>query len=320
MASVFTPKLQPTITDRLRFSALAYARSAILHVTSHEDQVRGAIDAGMAVEHMAKALLASWSPALLADRNADLDTMLHLTGFGQHAKCRPHEIRTISAHEACVRCARLVPEFNYTQHADQALFTARNGGAHLALTTDEVARESARIMVRLLDPLIEAMELDRGDFWGDMVSVADTLLDEKISELNASVEMKIAAAKSRLADRLAGLGPTERELVLKTLSHQPFLMNEEEPYRCPACEQMGTMLCQLQDTGQPQFEYEQVSEDDFIYHGGHIEQAAYAVAFHCFTCGLDFDYEELDTAGMETQFPREPRECDPAEFEWDRDD
>ena len=31
-------------------------------------------------------------PALLADRNADLDTMLHLTGLGQLAKCSPHEV------------------------------------------------------------------------------------------------------------------------------------------------------------------------------------------------------------------------------------
>ncbi|MBA2774672.1 MAG: hypothetical protein H0U36_11600, partial [Nocardioidaceae bacterium] len=56
-------------------------------------------------------------PALLADRNADLDTMLHLTGLGQLAKCSPHEVKTISAHEACLRCARIVPEFTYTHQA-----------------------------------------------------------------------------------------------------------------------------------------------------------------------------------------------------------
>ena len=120
---------------------------------------------------MAKAFLATLSPALLADRNADLDTMLHLTGLGQFAKCRPHEVKTIGAHEACLRCARIVPGFTYS-HVDQVLFIARNGGAHLALTTDEVARESAQIMVRLLEPLRERMDLDRAKFWGDMESVA----------------------------------------------------------------------------------------------------------------------------------------------------
>lgn len=226
-------------------------------------------------------------PALLADRNADLDTMLHLTGLGQLAKCSPHEVKTISAHEACLRCARIVPEFTYTHQADQALFVARNGGAHLALTTDEVARESARIMVRLLEPLIKNLDLDRGKFWGDMESVADTLLDEKASQISAAVEMKVAAAKSRLEARLTGLGASERELVLKALSAHPFYTKDEEPYECPACGQTGVVVCELHDVGQPEFEYEQVDYDDFIYHGGHIDQMAYAVNSDCDTCGLD---------------------------------
>lgn len=171
--SVTTPTHAQQTADRLGRSAAAHARSALIHVTSDDDRVRGAIDAGMAVEHMAKALLSSLSPALIADRNADLDTMLHLTGFGQLAKCEAHQVRTINAHEACTRVARLVPTFTYSQQSDQALFMARNGAAHMALTTDELARESARIMVRLLDPLIKSMDLDRSKFWGDMESLAD---------------------------------------------------------------------------------------------------------------------------------------------------
>jgi len=266
-----------------------------------------------------KALLATLSPALLADRNADLDTMLHLTGLGQLVKCSPHEVKTISAHEACLRCARIVPEFTYTHQADQALFVARNGGAHLALTTDEVARESARIMVRLLEPLIKNLDLDRGKFWGDMESVADTLLDEKASQISAAVEMKVAAAKSRLEARLAGLGASERELVLKALSAHPFYTKDEEPYECPACGQTGVVVRELHDVGQPEFEYEQVDYDDFIYHGGHIDQMAYAVNFDCDTCGLDLHYDEMTAADMLTAFEREPRDCEPWESEDDRD-
>jgi hypothetical protein len=102
MAHVTTPTQAQQTANRLRVSAASYARSARIHVTSDDDRVRGAVDAGVAVEHMAKALLATFSPALLADRNADLDTMLHLTGLGQLAKCSPHEVKTISAHEhAC---------------------------------------------------------------------------------------------------------------------------------------------------------------------------------------------------------------------------
>jgi predicted RNA-binding Zn-ribbon protein involved in translation (DUF1610 family) len=319
MARMTTPTHAQQTANRLRVSAASYARSALIHVTSDDDRVRGAIDAGVAVEHMVKALLATLSPALLAHRNADLDTMLHLTGFGQLAKCSPHEVKTISAHEACLRCARIVPEFTYTHQADQALFVARNGGVHLALTTDEVARESARIMVRLLEPLIKSLNLDRGEFWGDMESVADTLLDEKASQISAAVEMKVAAAKSRLEARLAGLGASERELVVKALSAHPLYTKDEEPYECPACGQTGVVACELHDVGQPEFDYEQVAYDDFIYHGGHIDQMAYAVNFDCNTCGLDLDYDEMTAADMLTEFEREPRDCEPWEFDDDRD-
>lgn len=317
MATVSTPTrtyAQQT-ADRLSRSAQSYARSALIHITSDDDRVRGAIDAGVAVEHMAKALLATLSPALIADRNADLDTMLHLTGFGQFAKCSPHEIKTIGAHEACLRCARIVPGFTYTHQADQALFIARNGGAHLAIATDDVARESARIMVRLLEPLIKRMDLDRAKFWGDRASVADTLLDEKASQISAALEMKLAAAKSRLEARLAGLGESERELVLKALSTHPYYTKDEEPYECPACGQTGVVSCELKDSGQPEFEYEQVDDEDFIYHGGYIDQTAYGVTFNCDACGLDLDYDEMTAADMVTEYEREAKECEPWEFE-----
>lgn len=319
MAAVSTPTHAQQTATRLRVSAASYAQSALIHVTTDDDRVRGAIDAGVAVEHLAKAMLATLSPALLADRSAGLDTMLHLTGLGQLAKCGPHEVKTISAHETCLRCARIIPEFTYTHHADQALFVARNGGAHLALTTEEVARESARIMVRLIEPLLKSLELDRSKFWGDMESAADTLLDEKASQISAAVEMKVAAARSRLEARLAGLGASERERVLKALSAHSFHAQDEEPHECPACGQAGIVLCELHDVGQPEFEYERVDYDDFIYHGGYIDQIAYAVNFDCATCGLDLDYEEMTAAEMLTEFEREARACEPWEFEYDRD-
>lgn len=309
-----TPTFAQQTATRLRRSAASYARSALIHVTSDEDQVRGAIDAGVAVEHMAKAMLASLSPALLADRNADLDTMLHLTGLGMLAKCNPHEVKTITAHEACVRCARLVPTFTYTQQADQALFVARNGGAHLALTTDDIARESVRIMVRLIEPVIKVLDLERSEFWGDMESVVDTLLDEKASQISASVDMKMAAAKSRLEARLAGLGASERAIVLKALTSRAYYASDEEPYECPACAQTGIVICELHDVGQPEFEPWQ-GDDRGFDDVGFIDQIAYGVNFNCAACGLGLDYDEMVAVDMEPEFPREPRQCDVYEFD-----
>lgn len=300
--------------DRFRDSAVAYARSALLRVTTEEDPVRGAVDAGMATEHIAKAYLCSLSPALIADRNADIDTMLHLTGLGHLAKCGAHEVKTIGAHEACLRCARLVPAFTYTLQADQALFVARNGGAHLALTSDEAARESARIMVRLCEPLLAALSVDRSAFWGSMEAVADVLLDETTTQIMEDLEVKIAAARSRFEVRLAGLVLRERDAVIKALTERGYSSSEEEDYECPACSQTGVILCEINDDGDPHFEYEQVAEDDFIYHGGYIDQIAYALQFSCSACGLDLDFDEMTAAEMPTDFERESRSCEPWEF------
>jgi hypothetical protein len=217
---------------------------------------------------MAKAALANLNPALLADRNADLDTMLHLTGLGHLAKCGPHEIKTIGAHEACVRCARLIPGFTFAPQHDHAVIVVRNGGAHMALASEDSARESARIMVRLIEPLITYQELDRSAFWSAMLSVADTLLDEKTTQISAVLEMKIASARTRLEGRLAALGSAERALVLRTLSAHPPFSRDEQPHECPACGQEGVVICELHDVGQPEFDYEQVDVDDFVYHGG----------------------------------------------------
>lgn len=240
--------------------------------------------------------------------------MLHLAGFGRIAKCDAHEVKTIGAQEACRRVASLVPGFTFRQ-TDQALFAARNGGAHFALTTKDVARGSARRMVRLLEPLITAMSVDRATFWGDMTQVADTLLDENVDEIRATLEMKFAAARKRLEERLAGLATKERELVLRTLSTPAAISGkDEEPLACPVCDQGGVVFCKIEDNGEPEFKYERVGFDEYIYLGGHIDQTAYGVNFICYVCGLDLDSDEMAAADLPTEYEREARDCETWEF------
>lgn len=114
---------------------------------------------------------------------------------------------------------------------------------------------------------------------------------------------------------MAGPGEKERDLVLKALSAHPFYTKDEEPYECSACRQTGVVYCELKDSGQPEFDYEQVDFDEFVYHGGFIDRTAYGVNFNCDACGLDLDYDEMTAADMLTEYEREPRDCEPWEFE-----
>lgn len=75
------------------------------------------------------------------------------------------------------------------------------------------------------------------------------------------------------------------------------------------------VTCELHDVGQPEFDYERVDYDEFIYRGGFINQVAYAVNFNCDACGLDLEYDEMVAADMSTEFDREPRDCEPGEFD-----
>lgn len=59
-----------------------------------------------------------------------------------------------------------------------------------------------------------------------MESVADALLDEQLSKITAMIDMKLAAAKSRLRARLAGLGAPEHELVLTALATSGCYLQE----------------------------------------------------------------------------------------------
>ena len=306
---------------RFQRSATDHARRALANVTNDDERrVLGAVDAGVAVEHMAKAYLTAIHPTLLTERGADFDTLLHLSGHGVLAKSKKHAIRTVSAHEACQRVARVLPEFKYVEKVDQAIFVVRNSGVHLAFATEESAHESARIMVRLLEPLIVGLELDRATFWGDMLSAADTLLDETINEILAILEVKYSAARSRLKSRLEGLAADQRKIVLTAIAGRPsWLSDHDEPWECPVCGEQGTLGCGIEDVGQPEFDYEQVDIDEFIYHGGHIDRTAYASSFECSACGLELNDRELVYADLPTEFDLEPRDCEPWEFE-DRPD
>lgn len=129
--------------------------------------------------------------------------------------------------------------------------------------------------------------------------------------------MKIAAAKSRLEDRLAGLTATVRALVLAALTKRTFSPPEEEPCGCPACGETGYVWCEIEDTGEYHFHWDQVGPDDYVDNGVTRDQVVYAVVFTCSACGLELDAEELTALGIDTEYERPAREA--SRWKFDRD-
>jgi hypothetical protein len=277
----------------LQESARRLARLALREFTDElHGQVVAALHAGMAVEHLAKRYLVSISPVLIAEN--DLDSLLMLTGNGELARLRAHQIRTISATEACKRVKRLHPEFPYQQSRDDSIFVVRNAAAHLAITDTFPMRQAVRLMVRLIDSLLGVLEIDADNFWGDSLAAVTALRDEVANEIKAIVAAKYSAARLRLEERVTGLDQTQRELVLRAISGQHhWELEGSHAYKCPVCDQQGWLECSREYTG--------AFEPGLDAAGNPItlaETTLYPEIFYCSACGLQLEGDELGEANM----------------------
>jgi hypothetical protein len=144
MADPFSP-------DAFYAGAREFALSALEahHAGNHR---RVPIDAGTALEHMAKACLARRSPALLAELKGDssvgsLIALLRIEGAGAPAK-----IRTVGLTEALSRMGRFVRS-KAARDDLQTLVDIRNGIVHAAEDT-EVEERILTAFVQQADSLI----------------------------------------------------------------------------------------------------------------------------------------------------------------------
>jgi hypothetical protein len=252
------------------------------------------LHAGIAIEHLAKCYLATLHPILLAEKGCDIDTMLHLVGRNDLAKNTPYNIKTIGGVEACRRVGRFLPMFRFSDQADGELFITRNCASHLGLAGD--IRGAVRLMIRLAEPLLIAVDRRREDFWGQYLPVANALRDETLSEQRAILEVKYEAARRQLVDRFQGLGWAEKAAFTAIMQAQsPYRAHHVEPFPCPVCESKGFLLCHR--------EYEIVPDETELDRRAIVfnEPIAYPMSFKCGVCGLDLDETDIITAGMPSQ-------------------
>ncbi len=279
----------------LMHSASHHAYLALRDFTKDDGNVMAdaGLHAGIAIEHLAKCYLATIHPILLAGKMCDVDTILHLVGKSELTKLSPYRIKTISGEEACKRASRFLPEFRFKE-ADSLLFIARNNASHLGLANE--IRVAVRLMIQLADPPLDAVNYKRERFWGQYLSVVNTLRDETLSEQRAILDVKYEAARQQLAHRLSGLEPTA-QAAFKALmaTRRSYGADYIEPYRCPVCESQGWLLCHR--------EYDVV--DDETKPGGQAfvfnEPVAYPMSFKCEVCDLELDETDILTAGLPTQ-------------------
>jgi hypothetical protein len=322
MADPFSP-------DAFYASAQEFALSALEahHAGNHR---RVPLDAGTALEHLAKACLARRSPALLAELKNDssvssLIGLLRIEGAGAPAK-----IRTVGLTEALSRIGRFVRS-KAARDDLQTLVDIRNGIVHAAQDT-EVEERILTAFVQQADSLLEDLEEERSGFWGGQLSVVDALLRDASNKLAHRVEVRIAAAAAMLERRYA----TEGEAVvsaLRTLSKSAPLTISQRFRACPVCDSHGIA------TGGHTVDW---FPDDWDKETGEVTNARGEVWFtaqkyHCPLCNLRLDSEaEIEQAELDTSWEIEdadwrdyesqnwqdydPRDDDDADYEHRREE
>jgi hypothetical protein len=275
----------PFSDDAFCGSARDFALSALEahHAGNHR---RVPLDAGTALEHLAKACLAQRSRALLAELKGDsaINSLIGLLRIEGAAV--PARIRTIGLSEALTR-AGLFVRSKAAKDDLQILTNMRNGIVHAAEDT-EVEERILAAFAQQADAFLTELGRDREDFWSGQLAVVDALLKDASDKLAHRIEVRLAAAAAMLERRIATDGEAVIRLLRATSKTTP-LTATQRLHECPVCDSFGIA------TGEHTIEWplDWDEEAQVVHLPGEVWFIA--EAFHCRVCGLRLDSQaEID--------------------------
>jgi hypothetical protein len=180
--------------DALYDSAVSFARTALDAYHSGESR-RVALDACTALEHLAKACLASRSPALLTEFRGESkrNSLLQLLGLPEG---KPLQLRTVGLRAALNRAKTFVSS-KASSDALETLVELRDGAVHIG---NNIAVEETLLVafVQFAESLLLDLGRNRTVFWGNQLTVVDALLAEASDNVAHRVSVKMEAAKQDL--------------------------------------------------------------------------------------------------------------------------
>ena len=226
--------------DGLYNSARRYARLTLeAHAKGHHHLV--ALDAGTALEHLAKACLVRRSPVLIAEfknENSFKSVLLLLQinpnsnhqGTGSAAS---NQLRTVGLREALDRMRQFAPT-NAEWNDLITLADMRNGSVHTA-SSDEVEMKLLVAFAKHVNVTLVDLRRERSSFWGARLSVVEALLDRARDSVAHAVKVKLAAARVRFEGYRE---PVILQAMQQVATAEPIGL--DAAYRqCPACGSQG---------------------------------------------------------------------------------
>ncbi|WP_409238419.1 hypothetical protein [Streptomyces sp. PA5.6] len=199
------------------------------------------LKAGVATEHLLKAYLCTIHPSLITDAK-DLPTLLHAAGRPDLASKPLTMVKTIGIVEAYKRAHAILGKGRLTLDPQkfQEIADARNGVAHLAMSSAEGVERLLSLVIKVADALLTAMQEDAKRFWGLYAPVREKILEEgRKADLIIIAALKTKAGKT-LVDRFGDRDNERRQEAIETASQYCGVRGTgAEKRTCPACSNQG---------------------------------------------------------------------------------
>ena len=168
-----------------------------------------ALHAGVAVEKLAKAVLAEKNPVYVAEiRNNSADMVMHLGG---HLPLDEDKVRTVGAMEVIKRL-RKIGVLKADTDLD-LLIDMRNGAAHAA-PDSTLAKGMISPLARTIETLLGDLGKPLEDFWERWTDAVKYAVNEQEDQVLREVRLRITQARHAFEDQFKNLPPGSKELVL----------------------------------------------------------------------------------------------------------
>jgi hypothetical protein len=168
-----------------------------------------ALHAGVAVEKLAKAVLAAKNPVYVAEiRSNSADMVMYLGG---HVQLDEEKVRTVGATEAIKRLQK-IGVLQKDSKLD-LLIEMRNGAAH-STPDSTLAKGMITPLARTVETLVNDLGRPLDEFWGRWTDAVKNAVNEQEDQVFRDVQLRITQARHAFEDRFKNLPPGSKELVL----------------------------------------------------------------------------------------------------------
>lgn len=228
-----------SLRDDLRLSGAKWASAALNAYSADKPDHEFAVHhMAVAVEHVSKAYLCSIAEVLLAGERPSVDDLLLLAGRADKTNQQLSDLKTIGGAGAIARAEKLLGEPASDPISLRRLREARNGVAHLgqAMGSSQF-RALMAAGIEFVNKLLSEMSQSAESFWSDHKSLADSIVEQAVTDLQLRYESKLQRARQNFEQRFGSMREPHRTQAIAALSSVPLLTRWHmvSPEDCPAC-------------------------------------------------------------------------------------